>query len=630
MFSPTFFDKRNDAKAFFRAYGSFGDLRGEIKRDGKKLLCEADEYTAVCTYETDELGVVTRRDSITNTSDKNITVDCFKSRFVFEDGEYQVYTQFNNWQTESAGEWQKLVTSITAGCESTRTCQDATPFMVLWNEQESRGVAFHLMPDCMWDMKAARCRSDCKYSKIVVDIGASDKNYHITLAPGESVSAPEIICYEIRNKLDMDAYKLHNYMHVNYPRKNLPVIYDTWMGFFDHFDFEKITKQIELAADLGVEYFFIDAGWFGNGASWAEAIGDWTENMTGAFCGRMTEVSELVRKAGMKFGLWLEPERACPTSESVKNHREYYIESNTGGEECFFLDFSNDEAREWMLGLIDGLIEKYKIEYMKDDFNADLYFDIYSSAHQKYFEGQKKFVDELRRRHPDLYLSSCASGGTRMELNTYRKFDSTWPSDNENPYTEMRIYKDTIIRMPPQHFEKWVAGHSLVGYEDFYKSFERETDKFVACGDAVWQHIVGVNQSYLNGYMTGGPIGISSDISRWSEGAKNNMRSFISKFKAEREFWKSAVARIICDTASVTAYEYSDMKLKKIVVHVFTNEPKQDVFCVHPVIDETKKYLLNGEKVLSGKQIADEGIEFFTESWHDNWHTMMEARLEEV
>ena len=112
-------------------------------------------------------------------------------------------------------------------------------------------------------MKVTRAGHYCKYSKIVVEMGIMDYNFDVTVAPGEVVDMPQIICYEFKNKLDMDCYKLHHYMHTRYPRREMPIVYDTWMYRFDHVDVENVSSQIGLAADLGVEYFFVDAGWFG-------------------------------------------------------------------------------------------------------------------------------------------------------------------------------------------------------------------------------------------------------------------------------------------------------------------------------------------------------------------------------
>lgn len=633
MFTKKFFEQGTNAKCFFRGYGSFGEIHGNVTRDGHNILSETKDYKIQCTYEMDEYGVCTRKDVFTNVSDADLEVNSLKSRLIFDGGEYQVYTQFCNWQAESRGTWQPLSTTISVSGASPRTIQDGAPFIAVWSEQEQRGFALHLLPNSAWEMKVTRVGCFSKYTQIVVEVGIADYNFDITLAPGESITMPELICYEFKNKLDMDCYKLHNYMHTRYPRREMPIIYDTWMYCFDHISYENVSSQIELAADLGVEYFFIDAGWFGKGKDWNNSVGDWEENLTGAFCGRMIDIANQVRASGMKFGLWLEPERAMPDSESVKAHSEYYIPGDAQSE-FYFLDFANDEAREWMLSVIFDLIEHYGIEYIKDDFNANMYFDTRHTAYYKYHEGQKKFIKAIREKYPNIYLSSCAGGGMRMELNNYKLFDSNWPSDNESPYDEMKIYKDSILRLPPQGFERWVAVHSLENFKPFYQSFaeynQGNTERMVACGDAIWKHIVGVHPSYLNGYMTGGPIGFSCDLSLISPEMRVHFKEFIAKVKENREFWKTAVARILCDTPSVTVLQYSDMSLSRLVVQLFTDHTQQDCFHIYPVVDAEKKYLADDGNVYSGAEITEEGIALFSPEGQDNWHEMLSITLQEI
>lgn len=631
MLHKDFFQERADSREFFGICGSFGQLRGQLTQQGQSLVCQTPDCSMTCCYEQDAYGVFTRQDTFRNLSDHTLTVTSLKSRFVFEGGEYQVYTQFNNWQTENAGQWQELTTGIRIACESMRSCQNATPFLALWSCQEQRGVAFHLLPIGSWEMKVTRIGIRGKKTKILVELGLSDCNLSVPVAPGESLSLPELLCYEFKNKVDMDAYKLHNYMHTRYPRRELPVIYNTWMYRFDHISYENISRQIPLAADIGCEYFFIDAGWFGKGGDWSTSVGDWEENTVSGFRGRMLDIANEVRAAGMQFGVWMEPERANVHSDSVKNHPSYYLPQGAD-QSNRFLDFANPEAREWMLGVISGLVERYGIAYIKDDFNAQEYFDVESQAFLSYHRGHTVFMQELRRRHPHLYLSSCASGGIRMELENYKLFDSSWPSDNESPYAEMEMYKHAIRRLPPQALERWAAIHSLSGTEDFYASFancnQGECERLIACGDATWSHVVGVRASYLKGFMTCGPIGFSCDLSMVSPKMREELKAFIAWVKAQRDFWRTAVARILCDTRTVTVYQYSDMALTRVVVQLFTNDVLQNTCRVYPQVDAAKCYRVNGEQVLTGAQLLEEGLVFTLHSdWADHY-PMFEMLLE--
>lgn len=633
MFNKKFFDKGNDARQFFRGCGSFGELKGTLQRQDNTLVLQNEDYRMSCVYTSDAYGVFNRQDTFTNLSDKPMQVNNLKSRFVFDGGEYEVYTQFNNWQTENAGYWQHLVNNVTIGSESVRTCQNSTPFLVLWSNQANRGTAFHLLPSSNWEIKVSRVGIVGKKTRIVVELGISDYNFHLTVAPGESVKLPELLCYEVKDKVHLDCYKLHNYMHTNYPRKELPVIYNTWLYKFDNITYENVSKQIPLAADIGCEYFFLDAGWFGKGADWSTSVGDWSENMVSALAGRMIDIANEVRAAGMKFGLWLEPERANVNSDAMKEHPEFYLPI-TGDADNYLLDFANPEAVDWMLGVIFDLIDKYGIRYIKDDFNVNSFFSEKQDAFLAYHAGHEDFMRRLQARYPDLYLSSCASGGMRMELQNYKFFNSSWPSDNESPYTEMDMYRHAILRLPPQAMERWAAIHSIENQTEFYESFARcnkdNCERLVACCDATWCHIEGVQVSYLKGYMGCGPIGFSCDLSLVSEKVRTELKAFIAQVKENRDFWKTAVARVLCDTKTMTIYQYSDMALNKAVLQLFPTDTTQEVGTAYPELDAAKSYRVNGSEPISGAQLMAEGIDVTLHTDWDDHYPMFEVTLEAI
>lgn len=632
MFNRNFFEKNTDSRAFFGGCGSFGQLYGPLERADQCLCLNTPDYQMICAYQVFENGIFTRQDTFYNRSQTDLIVNNLKSRFVFDGGEYEVYTQFSNWQTENADQWQDLVTSISIGCESVRTCQNANPFLVLWSKQAQRGVAFHLLPNASWEIKVTRVGIGGKKTKIVVELGISDRHFHVTLAPGEAISLPELICYEVHNKLDLDCYKLHHYLHTRYPRRELPIIFNTWMYKFDHITYENLLKQIPLAAEMGAEYFFLDAGWFGSKENWYLSTGDWVERTVGGLEGHMLELANAVRAAGMQFGVWLEPERANVHSDAVAAHPEYYLPI-TGDEDSVLLDFANPDACAWMLDVICNLIDQYGIRYIKDDFNVDKFFCERQDSFLAYHKGHENFMKALRNRYPDLYLSSCAGGGMRMELANYQLFDSSWPTDNESPYDQMQMYRHAILRLPPQALERWAAIHSVTGLEDFYASFadcnQGNCERLLACCDATWCHVAGIQESFLEGYMTCGPIGFSCDLSLVSEKTRKELSRFIAEVKQNRDFWRTAVARILCATETVTVYQYSDYALNKVVIQLFTHDVLQEACCVHPVLDPSKTYRLNGT-CYSGTQLQDEGIDIALHSDWEDHYPMFEIQLEAI
>ena len=628
MIKSSFYAGNDNAKCYFSCYGSFGDISANIERSEGTITLTGGEYTLCSRFSENEDGVISRRDSFTNTSDAPLELRRLKSRFVFEGGDYEVYTQFNSWQNESTGLWQPLNTSVCASGGSTRVCQDAAPFIAIWNEQVGRGFAFHLLPASLWEMKVTRIGHNSKYTKILVELGISDYNLALKVAPGEEIKMPEIIAYEFESKLDMDCYKLHKYIHKRLPRKSMPILYNTWMSRFDDISYEKLLPQVKLAAEMGIEYFVIDAGWFGDGAPWYESVGDWVENRTGAMAGRMKELADFVRSKGMKFGLWLEPERALPQSKAAKEHPEFYL-AGDAEPEFLFLNFADDKARKWITDKVLSLIKEYGIEFIKDDYNADLCFDKTGGAFLKYHAGFEKYLADVRRENPDIYISCCGSGGERTELRNYSLFDSFWPSDNESPYTQFRMYKDTLLRMPPQGFERWMAVHSANENEAVYEpfvSYNGESERIISAADAIWHNVVGVQPSFLRGFATAGPVCFSCDLTKISEKTRKSFADFISFVKTNRAYLSSANAFILADSYSETVIEYADDNFEQVTLQIFTKEPRQSSFAVYPKLDPSADYIFEGKRI-SGREILRYGIAKKTDESKDNWHEMLELNL---
>lgn len=628
MIKSAYYSVSDNAKSLFSCYGSFGDILGTLVRQEGKITSESETYRLTSVYDEHISGVTSRCDIFENISDRILKLNRFKSRFIFEGGEYEVYTQFNTWQNESTGLWQPLNTTVLANGGSTRTTQDAVPFIAIWNIQANRGFAFHLLPNSIWEMRVSRIGHNAKYTKILVELGISDYNFDIELNPGDKFEASEILFYEIKNKQDLDCHKLHKFMNAKYPRRKMPIVYNTWMSRFDDISYEKLVLQAERASELGAEYFVIDAGWFGDGKPWFESVGDWVENRDSAMCGRMKKFSDLVRELGMRFGLWLEPERAVPTAKSVAEHPDFYLKGDAEPE-FLFLDFANREAREWIFGVVSSIVDKYGIEFIKDDYNADLCFDLRHSGFSEYHKGYEEYIKSLRKKYPSLYISCCGSGGERMELRNYTLFDSFWPSDNQSPYTQLRIYKDTILRMPPQGLERWITVHSSLDNEKIYKpflSYNGTSERLIACGDAVWHNVVGVQPSFVEKFTTAGPVGFSCDLTKLSDESFGRFKQYIKTIKEEREHFVSVSARILADTESILAIQYNDESFDRITIHVFTHNPHQSVFAVYPVLDEKADYIFEGQRIPAA-EIFKYGISKNTEESKDNWHEVIEFNL---
>lgn len=573
---------------------------GALEATTNGMLLTTPSYHITTRSEQKEGGVYLRHDTLHNTSDETLTFSTLRSRFVFDGGEYEVYTQYNGWQNESQGQWHTLATEITARCESVRSSSGATPFLALWNQQTNRGIAFHLLTDSSWSISAKRIYAPNENSYVGVELGIDAPNVNLNVGAGEHFDLPEIIYYEFFNRLDFDCWKLHRYCHARMPRRRLPVIFNTWLYQFDHITFENVAKQIPTAARLGVEYFVIDAGWFGKDSSWGANIGDWEENPNFGFRGRMLEIAEMVRSHGMKFGFWLEVERAVTNSDAAQKYPQYFIPYNGN---CF-LDFANPEARAHIFDVLSKLVDHYGVSFIKFDFNADLCFDHTAQAFTEYFKGYRTFIKLVRKAYPDLYISNCASGGIRMVLKNCEDFESFWYSDNQSPYHGMRIFKDSILRLPPQVLERWTT--IATNPNNSIPSF-RQTAPYhiLATGDAVWGHKTEVTESWLKGFLSSGPLSFSCDLEALEEPVKEMLTAHIAQFKQERSFWLTAESRILADTPSILILQHNNPAFDTCIVQIFIHKIKQFGLSVYPVLDPNRQYSLSPQTNLLSLQGFD-------------------------
>ncbi|NQT36874.1 MAG: alpha-galactosidase, partial [Planctomycetes bacterium] len=101
------------------------------------------------------------------------------------------------------------------------------------------------------------------------------------------------------------------------------------------------------------------------------------------------------------------------------------------------LDLGNPAARQWLTEHIDKLLTEQGIGLYRQDFNMDpLAFwratdaaDRQGITEIRYVTGLLAYWDELRRRHPEMLIDTCASGGRRNDLETLRRAVPLWRSD---------------------------------------------------------------------------------------------------------------------------------------------------------------------------------------------------------
>ena len=588
------------ARDTWNVFGDFGRVEGAAHSSDGGISIEANGLRVETKVETGAAGVCHRRTVVRNVSGKSLAATCLMDAFRFDGGDYEVYTQANTWMNESRGAWQRLHTGVEVRSDGMRTAYGAAPMLALWNAQTGRGRVFHLLSDSTWEIRASVVPDGMDRTSVRVEAGMDSSQLCYHLKPGEEVALPEIVSYEFSNKTDLDCHKLHAWWNEKHPCRRNPSIYNTWLCRFDKLDLGFMLKQVERAKTLGLEYFVVDAGWFGPAKSWASVRGDWKESPDGRLGGRLSDISDAVRAAGMKFGFWLEAEVADAGTEVARKHPEYFRRIGGG----LYLDFTRDDASAYLLDTVCGLVAKYKAEFLKFDFNCDPRCDPSGKAFTDYNAGYRRFVREVRARNPGIYLEGCASGGLMMDLGWARDFDSFWLSDNQSPVHGMRIAKETMLRLPPHKVERWITVRSADGLQPDYWGRDK---RLLATEDAYWRDLRSVSPAYVSAFASGGPAGFSCDLTAFSDEHADYFRKMVAERKKDEPFWCRAVGRILCDTPEVTALQYSDAELRDVRLFVTTGRPRQARVMVRPVLDPSLDYA-HGDRREKGSFWMENGV----------------------
>lgn len=224
---------------------------------------------------------------------------------------------------------------------------------------------------------------------------------------------------------------------------------NSWEGCGMNVSEHAVIEMMNLSADLGIELYVMDDGWFGNGDTARTTdhtgLGDWQLNQTRFPSGLRPVVQAGINK-NVAFGIWFEPEMINPKSELFKSHPEWVMrvpgrELNLQRNQAV-LDVANPEVQDFMFHSVDDLLNACPgIRFVKWDCNCSInnpYSPFLGAARQgnmlnSYLAGYYAVLSKLVAAHPCIDFQACAAGGGRSDLGAMKFSHTFWPSDNTDP-----------------------------------------------------------------------------------------------------------------------------------------------------------------------------------------------------
>jgi alpha-galactosidase len=248
--------------------------------------------------------------------------------------------------------------------------------------------------------------------------------------------------------------------------ERLPVIFNDYMNtLMGEPTTEALLPLVDAAAEVGAEYFCIDAGWYAErGELWWDGVGSWSPSHS-RFPNGITEVLDRIRSRGMVPGLWLEPEvvgvrspiaRQLPPEAFFTRDGERVVE--TGRHQ---LDMTHPAARAHLDGVVDFVVGTLGVGYLKLDYNIDIApgtdrDGLHAGAGMlEHNRAVLAWLDGVLQRYPGLTLEHCSSGGLRTDWAFLSRLQVQSTSDQQNPLLYPPVAAAAPLAMLPEQAGVW-------------------------------------------------------------------------------------------------------------------------------------------------------------------------------
>jgi hypothetical protein len=438
----------------------------------------------------------------------------------------------------------------------------------------------------------------------------SREPFQTRLAPGETFEAPTAFvgCYQ--GDVDDGANQLHRWIegHLLPPvhDERYPLLVNNSWGSGMAVDEKLAIKMIEDSAELGLELFHIDAGWF-------RGVGDWRPDEK-KFPHGLAPVADAAHKKGLKFGLWVGWTQGGHTTGSDPSVLSVF---NPAMKDWFTHDYKSDwktaeftgadvclgelKARDWCLNTLRRVVKENKLDLLEHDQRMIVdkcsrtnHLHTSSTADVAYHasRGYYQVYDTLRAENPNLLFEDCVNGGHTVDYGIVKRTHYISITDVYDPLSNRQAFYDSSYALPPSMCECYIENHPGTNLANF---------KYML-------------RSGMMGWCT-----IMLDMSKWNAEQR-------AAAKRQFELYKTELRPLIAhgnlyhvserpDGKRWDGIQYASPDSNKGILFAFrgTTEQNSQTFRVKGLTPE-KKYEISYEdgtgktQSLTGKQLMREGI----------------------
>ncbi|MDN6162149.1 MAG: alpha-galactosidase, partial [Atopostipes sp.] len=555
----------------------------------------------------EDLPVITRSVKFTNTSNSKLELTKALSMSVdFVESDFELIQLSGAWGRER----DLIRTPIVRGIHKLDSKKGTTghnyqPFLALareeTTEQSGEVYAFHFIYSGEF---LANVEVD-NYYQTRVQMGINPEHFNWQLKSKDSFQTPEVVMVYSDDGLNDMSHTFHDLYQNNLIRgkhqyEERPVLMNNWEGTYFDFNEEKILNMVDEAAELGIELFVLDDGWFGERDDDTRSLGDWFVNKEKLPNG-LKKISDAIHEKGMKFGLWFEPEMISEDSDLYRSHPDWALHTpgrpKSRSRDQFVIDFSRKEVRENIIKQMKAILDNVPVDYIKWDYNRNI-TELNTAAKgvhpgevaHRYILGLYEVMEELVSSYPNILFESCSGGGARFDPGILYYMPQTWTSDNTDAAARLEIQYGTSLTMPTSSMGAHVSdvpNHQV----NRYTSLKTRGDVAMS-----------------------GNLGYELDVTKLTDEQKETVKKQINMYKKHRKLIQfGRFYRILSpfEGKNHASWIFVDEEQNNAIYHYFqimdkANKPYKRIKLVG--LDPDKIYQLDNGKLLGGDELMNRGI----------------------
>ncbi len=400
----------------------------------------------------EECDVITRSCELINEGSTDITIERIMSTMLdFDPGDYSFVTFNGAWAREMNKNVQKVgsVKLVNSSCGGSSS-NHANPFVMLGRGafDEDYGEVYGI--NLVYSGNHYTCVEKNPYGKVRLVTGINPQGFTWKLAKGESFGSPEAVMTYSASGCNTMSHGMHDFVssHIvsgEWKDRLRPVLLNSWEASYFDISESRLLRLARRAKKAGIELFVMDDGWFKGRKDDTSSLGDWTPDPKKLPHG-IKGICDKIRKLGLDFGIWVEPEMVNENSDLYRAHPDWAMKipgkGHSAGRNQMLLDLTRTEVQDYIIDAMSSVFSSADISYVKWDYNRN-FTDVYSSSlpsdrqgevSHRYILGLYRVMNTLTKKFPHILFEGCASGGNRFDLGILSYFPQIWASDDTDAY----------------------------------------------------------------------------------------------------------------------------------------------------------------------------------------------------